>query len=247
MELILIDKTKLKIMLTAPDMQHYALDTSRLEGMACTDTHTREVFRHIFHDAEAETGFHTDGEKLLVQMYTSKCGGCEIFVTKLENKSRISADENSTDEGLSPGESALIRRALACREASHPSTPTKEESAVQHLPSNETDPAIATQHKGFRKIVVTVSDLDTLLAVCRRLLSVGYERHSRAYIEKKRTPPTYHLCLEVPDGIFYTLDEKYAFLKEYGDVNSHRHASLLLNECGQILCEQDAVSVLGEL
>ena len=247
MELILIDKNKLKIMLTAPDMQHYALDTSRLEGMACTDTHTREVFRHIFHDAEAETGFHTEGEKLLVQMYTSKCGGCEIFVTKLESPSRRSADVIPPGESLSPGESALIRRALTCQDKSHTSPSIEEESAVQHLPSNETDPAVPARRKCLRDIVVTVADLDTLLALCRRLLSIGYERHSRAYIEKIQTPPTYHLCLEVPDGIFYTLDEKHAFLKEYGEVSCGRHASLLLTEYGQVLCGQDAVSVLGHL
>ena len=247
MELILIDKTKLKIMLTAPDMQHYALDTSHLEGMACTDTHTREVFRHIFHDVEAETGFHTEGERILVQMYTSKCGGCEIFVTKLGNHPRLSADISHESKGLSPEESALIQRALACQEESHKPTSIKEDSAVQHLPLNETGPATPAHHKCLRQIVVTVGELDTLLALCRRLLSIGYENRSRAYIEKKQTPPTYHLCLEVPDGIFYTLDEKHAFLKEYGDVSCSRHASLLLSEYGQVLCEQDAVSVLGNL
>ena len=247
MELILIDQTKLKIMLTAPDMQHYALDTSRLEGISCTDTHTREVFRHIFHDAEEKTGFHTEGEKILVQMYTSKCGGCEIFVTKLENPPLLSADANHSDKGLSHGESALIRRALACQEESPLSPSPKEEAAVQHLTSSETDPIIPTHGKSLRDIVVTVKDLDTLLALCRRLLSIGYENRSRAYIEKKQTPPTYHLCLEVPDGIFYSLDEKHAFLKEYGNVSCSRHASLLLTEYGQILCDRDAVSVLGNL
>ncbi len=251
MELILIDPSKLKIMLTAPDMQHYALDTSRLEGMACTDTHTREAFRHIFHDAEVETGFHTDGQKLLVQMYTSKCGGCEIFVTKLGDEASLYKEAphhvNGAAIGLSPNESNLIRRALTCKEDPYAEARAKEASSVQHLPSSEANPTSAKHRKSTRKIIVSVENLDTLLSVCRRLLSVGYANPSSAYIEKNQTPPTCHLCLEVPDGVFYTLDETYAFLKEYGTVNSHRHASLLLEEHGQVIRKKDAVSVLGVL
>ncbi len=80
MELIVIDENKLKIMLTAPDMRHYALCAERMD---CADEETRRAFRHIFDDARARIGFDTEGERLFVQLYTSREGGCEIFVTKL--------------------------------------------------------------------------------------------------------------------------------------------------------------------
>ena len=250
MEVILIDPDKLKIMLTAPDMQRYALDTARLEGMTCTDTRTREAFRHIFHDAETETGFHTEGARLLVQMYTSKCGGCEIFVTKLVEEpgedTHKTTQQQQIHTGLSPEETALVRRILPNR-VSNASSNGKEITSVQHLSSNQADKTATPSHKVLKRIVVTVEDMETLLSLCRRLLSIGYANAARVYIEKDRTPHRYHLCLEVPDGIFYTLDETYAFLKEYGEVKSHRHTFLMLDEYGELICKQNAVSFLGKL
>ena len=82
MELIVICDTRLKIMLTGEDMAHYALGDPCKEEVS---PHTREALRHILTDARAEIGFDTEGDRLLVQLYASKGGGCEIFVTKLED------------------------------------------------------------------------------------------------------------------------------------------------------------------
>ena len=80
MELIVISESRLKIMLTGEDMAHYDLADPDAEELA---PHTREALRHIFADAHAEIGFDTEKERLFVQLYASKGGGCEIFVTKL--------------------------------------------------------------------------------------------------------------------------------------------------------------------
>ena len=82
MELIVICDTRLKIMLTGEDMAHYDLGDPCKEEVS---PHTREALRHILTDARAEIGFDTEGDRLLVQLYASKGGGCEIFVTKLED------------------------------------------------------------------------------------------------------------------------------------------------------------------
>ena len=85
MELIVIGESRLKIMLTGEDMAHYDLtepDPTKQDANGVTP-HTREVLRHIFADAHSEIGFDTEGERLFVQLYASKGGGCEIFVTKL--------------------------------------------------------------------------------------------------------------------------------------------------------------------
>ena len=254
MELILIDPTKLKIMLTAPDLIHYELMPGELEHMSCADQRTRTVFKHIFDDAEAQIGFHTEGERLLVQLFTSKCGGCEIFVTKLGSASPISGDTAShvstVASALTPAEEALIRRVL-----------DSNDDILQEEFSEVTDPMCEAQHHTFsyaheglmshdtqlRPVILTVDNLHTLIAVCRRLKSVGYAGCSRAYIDSNRTPTAYALCLEVPDGIFYLLPEAYAFLKEYGTISKHHFSEMYLIEYGHILCSDKAVETLSIL
>ena len=85
MELIVIGENRLKIMLTGEDMAHYDLTEpdSAEESTHSVTPHTRKVLRHIFADANSQIGFDTEGDRLFVQLYTSKGGGCEIFVTKL--------------------------------------------------------------------------------------------------------------------------------------------------------------------
>ena len=101
MELIVINESRLKIMLTGEDMARYDLPSpADAEAVGHTAPpsvgdgiapHTREILRHIFADARTEIGFDTEGERLFVQLYASKGGGCEIFVTKLggEGESRL--------------------------------------------------------------------------------------------------------------------------------------------------------------
>lgn len=97
----------------------------------------------------------------------------------------------------------------------------------------------------LRRILLTVADMEALLAVCHRLKGIGYTGHSMAYIEEERAPARYHLYLEVPDGVFYLLPENYAFLKEYGEVSRQRHMELYLEEHARLLCARYAVETLG--
>ena len=80
MELILISESKLKVMLTADDMRHYNLDCETIDYDTAP---SRRAFRHILDDARAQTGFDTGKDKIFVQLYPGKSGGCEMFVTKL--------------------------------------------------------------------------------------------------------------------------------------------------------------------
>lgn len=80
MEWIRISKTKLKIMLSAKDAERYALNC---ESADYADLMTREAFKEILTDVRQETGFDATEDKVYIQMYPSKEGGCELFVTKL--------------------------------------------------------------------------------------------------------------------------------------------------------------------
>lgn len=80
MEWIRISKSKLKIMLSAEDAERYALNC---ENADYADLMTREAFKEILTDVKQETGFDATEDKVYIQMYPSKEGGCELFVTKL--------------------------------------------------------------------------------------------------------------------------------------------------------------------
>ena len=80
MEFLPIGDAKLKIILSASDMKDYKLEASS------DDLHKeigrRELWR-ILDKARSEVGFDPNGDKILIQFYPTKGGGCEIFVTKL--------------------------------------------------------------------------------------------------------------------------------------------------------------------
>lgn len=73
MELIIISESKIKLMLTPEDMAAYS-------------GNTREVFREIMHDAHEKCGCSPMEGRVFVQMYPSREGGCELFVTRLDER-----------------------------------------------------------------------------------------------------------------------------------------------------------------
>ena len=84
MEWIRISKNKLKIMLSAEDARHYELDCKSAD---LGDLVTRSAFREILSDVKRQTDFDASEDKIYIQMYPSKEGGCEMYVTKLGEKS----------------------------------------------------------------------------------------------------------------------------------------------------------------
>ena len=83
MELIQISESKLKIMLSETDMIKYSLDGEELDY---SNDETRRAFRRMLSRAREISGFDTRGERIFVQMYPSRGGGCEVFVTKLGDR-----------------------------------------------------------------------------------------------------------------------------------------------------------------
>ena len=228
MELIVISEKKLKIMLTAPDMARYELEGAHMD---CADTHTRAAFRHIFHDARAESGFDTEGERLFVQLYASKEGGCEIFVTKLGREESSKEDRRAGGTG---GEDALLRR--LCTEPF-----LREEETMESISD------LSPMTPGVRRVAVVFDDSNHLTAACRRLLRDGYRGRSDLYITEAEGTTLWYLLPDVPDVPFFRLPLRFAFLTEYGrEVEAGRSASYLA-EHGRMLCEGNAVEVMGVL
>lgn len=80
MELLRINESKLKIMLSLADMEKYRLDG---ESMDYDNTETRSALWQILDLAKQKTGFDGCGDKLFIQVYPSRGGGCEMYVTKV--------------------------------------------------------------------------------------------------------------------------------------------------------------------
>ena len=83
MELMRIGERKLKVMLSDEDMEHYRLDKENLDY---DTTETRSAFWQILDEAKHKTGFDAGGGKLFVQIYPSRGGGCEMYVTLAEGE-----------------------------------------------------------------------------------------------------------------------------------------------------------------
>lgn len=80
MELLLISENKLKITLSECDMRQYELDCNTIDY---DNTETRRAFWSILDEAKHKTGFDAASQRVFIQLYPSKEGGCEMYVTKL--------------------------------------------------------------------------------------------------------------------------------------------------------------------
>ena len=78
MELLRIGDKKLKVTLSGEDMAYYRLDN---ESMDYDTTETKSAFWQILDEAKQRTGFDAGGGKIFVQVYSSRAGGCELYVT----------------------------------------------------------------------------------------------------------------------------------------------------------------------
>ena len=91
MEFIRINDFKLKVMLNKSDLDEFDIKTDELDY---SNTETKRMFWDIIGRAKKAVGFCCDGMKVLVQLYSSRDGGCEMFVSKLEKAVRSSDDDD---------------------------------------------------------------------------------------------------------------------------------------------------------
>ena len=80
MELLPINEQKIKIMLSHEDLAAWQLSPDTIDY---NTTETRRAFWGILDEAKKKTGFDAAKEKVFVQLYPAKNGGCEMYVTKL--------------------------------------------------------------------------------------------------------------------------------------------------------------------
>jgi len=91
----LVGESKIKIVLSEEERENYGLAAALPD---VSGPSARRSFWRILDMAKREVGFDPSGDKVLIQLYPIKDGGCEIFVTKLgilpDSSARIVSKSN---------------------------------------------------------------------------------------------------------------------------------------------------------
>ncbi len=124
MEHIMISPGKMKLMLTKSDLDRYDIDCTSLER---EDTAARKAFRELLDDVKRFSGFDALEDKVFIQLYPSKDGGAEIYITKLTAKrdEPTLTDGSSVRVGAVYGFSTLGDMMNACSRFSSEDIPDK--------------------------------------------------------------------------------------------------------------------------
>ena len=103
MEFLRIGENQLKITLSEDELLFYGLDLSSLNY---SSTETRRAFWALLDDAKHATGFDAAASKVSVQIYASKDGGCEMYISAEEHSDCLSVSPPAESSPL-PMESGL--------------------------------------------------------------------------------------------------------------------------------------------
>ena len=92
MEYILINESKLKIICEEKDLELYGVSTDSLEY---GDASSRSFLDSLLEEAKSKFGFESAKYRILIQIFPSKDGGCEIFISKLGLLKKSSDEQNA--------------------------------------------------------------------------------------------------------------------------------------------------------
>lgn len=85
MKLVRMGENEIRIHLTEHDLEKFAIT---LDDFDYDSTKGRRVIWELFDRAREETGFDAAKEKVYIQLFPRDGGGCELFVTKLDDSSK---------------------------------------------------------------------------------------------------------------------------------------------------------------
>ena len=237
MELIVISKSKLKIMLDERDMLEYHIN----DNTNCAEPSARQAIREILDRARDEVGFETEGSELFVQLYTSRHGGCELFVSKSSLPPLLS---RTRDDGK--GERADSRQKYF----------TSEEATMRNHEIDEGDKRRADKEKDREsaradengkkhapsRLAFSFPSVRELSSVCRILKGNGVRNKSSAYSDLEGR--TYLILYNVGTSLYSRLD-KLTFILEYGRRENPTALLGYIGECGREIRLNDAIEVLA--
>ena len=95
MEYILINESKIKIICEEKDLELYGINAEDLEY---GDTNSRKFIDSLLEEAKEKFGFETVKHRVLIQLFPSNDGGCEIFISKLGLLNKKSQPSTAKEE-----------------------------------------------------------------------------------------------------------------------------------------------------
>ncbi len=98
MELLIISDSKIKISLSKNDLDSYKISCDSIDY---DTTETRRVVWSLLDDVKKQSGFDAAKSRIFVQIYPSRDGGCELYVSKL-GKQLPSAFDKAVSPPLLP-------------------------------------------------------------------------------------------------------------------------------------------------
>ena len=228
MEIIPISDSKLKIMLDEVDMKELHI----CNEADCARGETRHAIRTLLERAKSEIGFNTEGSEIFVQLYTSKNGGCELFITKSSSLPLSSADGEKKD-------------------AKEEKKPVKKRDGQQKKRQNEESCALAPHSQAlpdqkrstFGKMIFSFESLRDVCAVCKILNQKGIEISSRAY---RGADNDFYLVLENASISAYSRLDDLTFILEFGRRERADHINTYLYEYGRLICPERALETLSQ-
>lgn len=99
MEYIMINESKLKIILESSELEARAIESDDLDY---ANPDAKKLFSEILDEARVRFGFDTTGYRVLLQLYPSCDGGCELFVTRLGKLENDDAEQKSSSGAQKP-------------------------------------------------------------------------------------------------------------------------------------------------
>ena len=218
MELIPINESKIKIMLNESDMKAYNIG----DEADCANRETRIAIRNILDRAKEQIGFNTEGSEIFVQLFTSKQGGCELFVTKSELQA-------PKEEQRSP-DRRVKKKGKSGEGEEHGALTVRQEGAM------------STKRSEFGRMGFSFDSLLDMCEVCRILCDRSDMIRSHAY---RDDADRYYLVLENTSTAAYTRLDKFTFILEFGLRERTEHLSTYLCEHAYPICLENAISTLS--
>ena len=194
----------------------------------CARGETRLAIRTLLERAKTQIGFNTEGSEIFVQLYTSKKGGCELFITKSDPLPLLSA-EGDRPEKRKPQK--------------------KEVQQKKKLPENSCNVAPRTESQGdqkrstFGKMIFSFESLQDICSVCRILNNRAHDIKSQAY---RGIQNDFYLVLENTNMSAYSRLDFMTFILEFGHRERADHINTYLSEYGRLICPERALETLSQ-
>ncbi len=242
MELIVISDSKIKIMLTPPDMRRYQVSS------ASSAPAPGPGLRRLLADIHSQCGLELCEDRLMVDLYTSDTG-CEMFLTSLGPRGAIPG-EKAPQNPISPCAGTV---AQPCKTVAQPQAKNVDfdENRLTYAETALLE-RIRAMDDEVREEVLLFDNVHDLLRLCRRLWAMGFEGDSAVYMEQADAgdgTTTWYLWLtfSASDRADDHIMDPYAFLCEYAEAADIDHARFCRGEYWTVISAEDAVSILAKL